>query len=371
MEIKVSQNQLARALNVVSRVAAGSRTTLPILNNVLIRADDGKISLSTTNLDIAVVSYTTGNVVKSGVITVPVRILGEFVTNLPKGEDIVMKLDGMKVVVSAGKYKSVINGVAADDFPEIPVIDEATAVTFRVGVDEFKETVSDVAVASSNDMTRPVLTGVYWYTVDKNLYLVTTDGYRLAEKRFISGVESEVKVVIPASSLQEVVRSLAPEDDELEILIDESQVKFRFKDTEITSKLIDGSFPDYRQLIPKKTDINVVVKRDELVRVVKLAALFAKEVGGSITCETKEDGNNKGVFVVSSVANEYGENNSEIVVTDVKDGKVTLNSKFLLDAINVISADEVSFGFSGKLAPVLLRGTKDKDYLHIIMPLKS
>jgi len=371
MEIKVNQGNLNKALSIVSRVATSIKTTLPILNNVLIRADENKISLTTTNLDIAVVSWVAGTVVSNGVITVPVRILNEFVSNLPKSEDVMLKVDGSKVYISAGKYKSVINGVEADEFPEVPEIEEDKSVVFRVGVDDFKNAISDVVVASSNDMTRPVLTGVYCYTVDKKLYLVTTDGYRLAEKMFIPNVESEVSVIIPTNSLQEVVRSLGNEDDELEILIDELQIKFRFRDTEVTSKLIDGSFPDYRQLIPKKTDINVVVNKDELMRVVKLAALFAKEAGGSIVCETKNDGGENGVFVVSSVANEYGENDSEIRVNNVKDGKVTLNSKFLIDVINVVDAEEIDFGFSTKASPVVIKGVKNKDYLHIIMPIKS
>jgi DNA polymerase-3 subunit beta len=367
MDIKVSQENLNKALGIVSRVAAGSRTTLPILNNVLIRAVDGKISFTTTNLEISVVSYVIGEVVNSGVITVPVKLLAEFVSNLPKGGDVNIKVTDGKILITAGKYRSNINAMVADEFPELPEIDETHAVVLRSSVDDFKKVVGDVVIASSNDNTRPVLTGVYCYTLDKNLYFVATDGYRLAEQLFIRGVESDMKVIIPTSSLQEVVRSLGVDSDEIEILIDETQVKFRFSETEVTSKLIDGSFPDYKQLIPKKSDIAVLVPKDEFTRAVKLAALFAREVGGSIACETKTDG----VFQISALANELGENTSEIKVNDVKDGKVVLNSRFLLDVLNVLGAGDVSFEFSGKLSPVIIRNKEDKDCLHLIMPLKS
>jgi DNA polymerase-3 subunit beta len=366
MKIKVNQQSFNKALGIVSKVAAGSRTTLAILNNVLIRAANKKITLTTTNLEIAAVSFVVGSIEEDGVTTVPVRLLSEFVSILPKDEDVILEVKDNKVTVSAGKYQSVINATIADEFPELPTIDEKNAVTFRSEVEQFKKSVADVAIASSNDTTRPVLTGVYTYIDSGNLYMVATDGYRLAEKMFIKGVDGEVKVIIPASSLQDVVRSISTEASEVEIILDENQVKFRFEETEITSKLIDGSFPDHKQLIPKKTDIEVVLKKDELVRITKLAALFAREVGGSIVCETR---GNK--FVVASVANEYGENESEMDIEGGEDGKVTLNSRFLLDALNVMEDDEMKFGFSGKIAPIMLRGVKQKDYTHIIMPLKS
>lgn len=366
MKIKVGQQSLNKALNIVSKVAAGVRTTLPILNNVLIRASDKKITLTTTNLELAAVSFVAGVVESDGVITIPVKVLSEFVSNLPKNEDISLEVKDKKVFIKAGQYKSTINGVEADEFPEIPSIDEKKAVVFRSSVDDFRRAVGNTVIASSNDTTRPVLTGIYTYTNDNSLYFVSTDGYRLAEQEYVSGVKSDIKVIIPASSAQDVVRSFSPEASEVELSIDDSQVKFSFEETEIISKLIDGSFPDYKQLIPKKTDINLVVDRDELVRDVKLAALFAREVGGSIVCETRGT-----KLMISSVANELGENTSEIEVGEVEEGKVTLNSRFLLDVLNVMTDEKIKFGFSSKVSPVVISGEKTKDYLHIIMPLKS
>lgn len=368
MEIKILQEKLAKALNNVSRVAGGSRATLPILNNVLIRVDDGKVSLTTTNLDMAVVSYLPSSQSKNGVITVPAKLMAEFTSNLPKGEVVEISTNGEKVTIKAGGYTSTINGASAEDFPELPEIDEKKVVKFQMGVDEFKDGLSQVMIAASNDTTRPALTGVYFNTFEGGLYLAATDGYRLAERKFIDKVESEVMAIVPASSLQEVLRSLSDDLTEIEIWFDETQVRFRLGEIEITSKLIDGSFPDYRQLIPKQTEISVGLKRDELVRITKLAALFAKEVGGSIVCETNVE---KKAFIVASVANELGENNSEIQTEVEADGKVTLNSRFVLDALNALGGSEVMFGFSNKLDPVVLKNKKDEKYIHIIMPLKG
>lgn len=368
MEIEINQEKLAKALNIVSRVAAGTKTTLPILNNVLIRVDGKKVSLTTTNLDMAVVDYLPALKAKNGVITVPARLLADFVSNLPKGEVVKIKTDGVKITTSAGKYNSLMNGTLADDFPELPEIEEKNAVIFKMGVEDFKNGVNEVIVASSNDLTRPALTGVYFNTFEENLYIAATDGYRLAERKFIEKVASEVSAIVPTASLQEVMRSISDEVEEIEILFDEAQVRFRLGEIEITSKLIDGSFPDYRQLIPEKTDNEITLERAELLRVTKLAALFAREVGGSIICETKAEKNS---FLVSSVANEFGENDSEINVEVEKDGKVVLNSRFLMDALNALEENKLKFGFSGKLAPVVIRNEKNKKYTHIIMPLKG
>ena len=154
MEIKIGQEKLAKALNHVSKVAAGSRATLPILNNVLIRVDENKVSLTTTNLDMAVVSFLPAAGCKNGVVTVPARLIAEFVSNLPRGEIVEITAEGEKVEIKAGGYTSSINGAPADDFPELPEIEEGKVVKFVIGVDEFKDGLAQVMVAVSNDTTR-------------------------------------------------------------------------------------------------------------------------------------------------------------------------------------------------------------------------
>lgn len=371
MEINVDQSKLAKALAIVSKVAMGSRTTLPILSNVLIKALDGKVTLTTTNLDMAVVDYLPTSNAKNGEITVPARLLADFVANLPKGE-VKISVKDTKITTSSGKYKSTMNGTSASDFPELPVLNEKESVIYKMPVNDFKDGMSSVKIAASNDTTRPSFTGVFFNTDNNNLYVAATDGYRLAERKLISNISSEVKAIVPASTITEVLSSISEEVDEVEILFDESQVCFRIGEIEIISKYIDGSFPDYRKLIPDTEttpeSIELILKRDELLRVTKLAALFAKEVGGSIILETSSS---KGSLLVSSVANEYGENVSEIEAEIDKDMKVVLNSRYLLDAINAVLSNEIKLSIFGGLMPIKIEDSKDINYVHIVMPLKG
>jgi DNA polymerase-3 subunit beta len=368
MDLEISRDKLAKGLSVVSRVAANLKTALPVLNNVLIRAEGKRVVLTATNLEIAAVYHLRAEVKKEGTITAPAKLLAEFVQTLPRGANVVMRADGDKLITGADNYRSTLNGIAADDFPELPQIDEEKAVIFRVSVEDFRASVSEVVVASSTDTTRPALTGVYFSTSDGALFMAATDGYRLAEKKFVDGVSSEVKAIVPTSSLSEVLRSISDDMEEIEVLFDETQVRFRMGDVEVTSRLLDGSFPDYRQLIPKKTDIVAHLATEELLRTTKLAALFVKDVGGSIVIEASKD---DGVIAIKSVASELGENTSEIKTDVSGDGKVTLNSKFLVEALNVMVGERLVFGFSGRLGAVVVRNEGRGDYTHLVMPLKS
>ena len=366
MKIKVTQDRLSKALNNVSRIAIG-KVTLPILNNVLIRVDNKKVSLITTNLDMAVIDYLPVSSSEDGVVTVPAKLLAEFVSNLPKNEVVEISSNDTKVTISSGKYSSIINGTVADDFPELPEIEDSDAVVYKIGVDDFKHSVGQVIVASSNDLTRPALTGIYFNTSDKTLAIAATDGYRLAEKKLINNVESEVKAIVPASSMQEVLRSIGDDIEEVEISFNKDLVRFRLGEVEVISKLIDASFPDYQKLIPKDNNIKITLPKDELTRVTKLAALFARSVGGSIMCETISPD----TFSVKSIANEFGENDSHINTSVSTDGKVNLNSRFLLDALNALEEKDINFSFSDHVAPIVLTNKKSDKYTHIIMPLNS
>lgn len=364
MKIEVTQDKLAKALNNVSRIAVG-KVTLPILNNVLIRVDNGKVSLVTTNLDMAIVDFLPVSSSEDGVITVPAKLLAEFISNLPRDEKVTISTDDTKVTINSGKYTSTINGSLADDFPELPEISEDQAVIFKIGIDEFKNSVNQVAVAASRDLARPALTGVFFNVADKVLSLAATDGYRLTEKQLIKDVQSEVSVVVPATSLQEVLRSLGDDMEEVELSFNDDLVRFRLGEVEIISKLIDASYPDYRKLIPKDSEASLAVDRAELLRVAKLAALFARRTAnGAITVEAKAPD----TLSVKSVATELGENDSIITTEVTKDDKINLNSRFFIDALNVLDDPTISLQFS-PTGPLILRNSTNSDYTHIVMPL--
>jgi DNA polymerase-3 subunit beta len=364
MKLVVTQENLHKALSVVARVAS-SKTSLPILSNILLRTDQNRLLLAATNLEVAITEHIGAKVVNEGAITIPSRLMSEFISNLPKG-NVELRVEGSKLHISAGNYTSTINGMPAEEFPALPEI--KSAVELRLPAALFKRSVTQTVLTASHDDTRPVLTGVLAHTHDGQLYLAATDGYRLSERRLMP-LSEDISALIPASTLQDVVRVLPEECEEVVILLDETQVRFRMDDIEVTSRLIDGNFPDYRQLIPKETETNTTVSRDELNRIAKIAGLFARESGGSITIKADEM---NGTVSIHSVASQLGENTSETEATVKGDGQVTINSRYLIEALTCIDDPSVHFGFSGKLAPcVLTPDSKESDYQHIIMPLKS
>jgi DNA polymerase-3 subunit beta len=366
MELEITQEKLTKALNAANKIA-GSRVILPILNNILLRTENNNLIVTATNLEVASQEYLSANVKKQGAITVPAKILTEFISNLPAGQVKIVEKNN-QVQISSGNYKSVIIGILADEFPELPTIDEKNAVSFEMAKDEFEAAVSSVVITASNDTTRPSITGVYFNTFEGKLFAAATDGYRLSEQELLPKTKDEINVIVPVTALQEVLRSMDKETEKIKVLIDDSQVKFQFGLVEITSKLINGSFPNYRQLIPKESEINLVLEKEELVRVVKLAGLFAREYGGTIMIETNKK---TGTVSIRSIASEVGENSSEIKTEVAADGKVNLNSKFVLDALNVIGEEKVKVGFSDKMKPVVVQNEDDERYIHIIMPIQS
>lgn len=366
MELTVTQENFARALSAVGRVAS-TKTQLPILSNILLRTDGNRLLVAATNLEIATTQYIGAKIAKPGAITVPARLISEFVSSLPK-DTIELKVVGENIHITSGKYHSIINGVVADDFPELPTINEDNSVTYSINVEEFKQAVSQTIITSSSDSTRPVLTGVYWHSHEGWIYLAATDGYRLSERRLVE-TKSEVAAIIPTQSLQEVLRTIVDDSETIDVLFDESQVRFRINEAEVISRLVDGNFPDYRQLIPAKSDINVTMKKQDFVRVTKVAGLFARESGGSVTVTVDSD---KKTVSLHSIASELGENTSELDADVQGDGQVTLNSRYLAEALSVVDAETIAFSFSGKLSPCILKSTdKDTNYYHVIMPLKS
>lgn len=368
MKVEVTQENLARALGNVGRVA-NSKAGLEILSNILIRTEGKQLLLAATNLEIAATERIGAKITTQGSITVPARLIHEFIHNLPK-ETITLEVDGSLLRITSPSNTSTINGIKDDDFPELPVIDEENAINFSLPVSIFKQSASQTIIAASNDSTRPVLTGVLWRVIDSELYMAATDGYRLAEKK-IGKITPEITAIIPTSTMQEVLRTANDDNASMDLLFDETQVRFRIGDNEITSRLIDGNFPDYRQLIPQSSATNFSVKKQDLIQATKLASLFSTGSGGNIRIEANAADKK---ITISSVASEYGENNSNLPINSVtgEDATVSINSRYLLEALSVMDDQEVSFGFSGKLAPCIITSVKNTgEYIHIVMPIKS
>jgi len=363
MKLQVTQENLARALGNVGRVA-NTRGTLPILSNVLLKTIDNRLSIAATNLDIAITHYIGSKVQEEGSITVPARLMQDFVSSLPSGV-IELELDDYKLKVSTEKYQSTINGVNAEDFPIMPAITEGTS--WSISGKLLKQALQQVVIAASNDEARPVLTGVYLHSHEGQLFMVATDSYRLAERKLMPAT-SDVQLLIPASALQDLLRILGEYEDEVQVTHDDQQVLFKVGDVELVTRLIEGNYPDYRKLIPKDFAASATLKRTELTNVTKVSSLFARESAGSVTInlDSKES-----QISIRSVASQLGENTSAASATVDGEGTITLNSRYILDALHVLNGDEVRLAFNGKLEPSILADPKASDYLHVIMPLKS
>ncbi len=365
MKLVVTQENLAKALQIVGRVASG-KTPLPILSNILFRTDKNRLLLAATNLEIAIAQHIGGKIEQEGAITVPARLMSEFISNLPKGM-VSLEVNGTKLHIKSGSYESTIHGMAPDEFPALPEITAQQTITIPVAT--IKRAIQQTVVVASNDDTRPVLTGIFCHTHEGKLYLASTDGYRLAE-RLITDTDQNISAVIPAQTLQDVLRVISDDSNDITMMFDDNQVRVLVDDVEITSQLIDGAFPDYRQLIPASTDIAVTLDKDEFNRITKIASLFARESGGSVTLNAVKE---EQKLSIHSVASQLGENTSEASAEVTGDGgQVTLNSRYLLEALNCIDNPKILFSFSGKLSPcVLTSAEKERNYKHIIMPLKS
>ncbi|HIA92209.1 TPA: DNA polymerase III subunit beta [Candidatus Saccharibacteria bacterium] len=366
MKVEVTQANLNKALSIVGRVAGG-RTSLPILSNVLLSVEDNQLKLAATNLEVAITQHIGAKVSEPGSITVPARLMSDFINSLPDS-NIQLSVEENKLSIKAKGYSSTINGVSSEEFPSIPIVSAKNPLV--ITGKNLKGVIAQTIVAASSDEARPVLTGVFTYVHEGSLLAVATDSYRLAEKVIqVKTNLNELSVIVPAKTFAEIQRIVSDEDS-VQLHFDDVQMLVEVGDVQIVSKLIDGKFPAYKQLIPEKSDVSFKIERKELLNATKVAALFARESAGSITLEVSEDDNS---VSIASVASQVGNNNSTLSTTVKGSGSVTLNSRYLIDALNAINDQELTFRFSGSTNPCILEptGEEKQNYLHVVMPLRS
>jgi len=369
MRLSLTQENLSRALASVGRVVS-SRASLPVLSNILLATDGNRLRLSATNLEIGINYWIGSKVEAQGSLTVPARLFADFVSSLPHGN---IELSGLDAVltVKSPHYESKINGISAEEFPLIPTITSNPVLSLSATV--FRDALAQVVVAASADEARPVLAGVCLFVEDGYLFVVATDSYRLAEKRLeLSGdVPEKFSVVVPARTMQELIKLLGEAEGDVEIYIDENQVMFRISDIELVSRLIDGQFPAYRAIIPESADTSFDIATAELARITKVASLFARESAGSVKLEIKAEGE---VSVVSNDSEVGGNTSSADCDVSGDDGEISLNARYLTDALTAVKSPEVTVAISGKLSPCVIspagEGATD-DYVHIVMPLRT
>ncbi len=361
MKLQVTQQNLSKALNTVARVASG-RGTLPILSNVLIKTIKNRLNLSATNLDIAITHTVGSKIDKEGALTVPARLMQDFINNLP---DSVLKLETKddKLHISTDKYQSTINGVSAEDFPVMPEIKDG--VNWKVKASDLKTGLQKVAFASSADDSRPVLTGVYFHVYEGKIVVVATDSYRLAEYKYGSG-KTDINFLVPHSAAADLLRIITEEGQQVTVSHNDQQVSFATQDIKLVARLIEGNYPEYQKLIPRKYETVAKLSRADFMNIAKVSSLFARESAGSITIAAKDN-----QVSINAIASQVGENTAAADAVVKGGGEVTLNSRYLIEALNVFDGEQVEFCFNGKLEPCILRSADDSGYTHLIMPLRS
>ncbi|MDP8905325.1 MAG: DNA polymerase III subunit beta [Chloroflexota bacterium] len=370
MKLSLMQENLARGLQVVSR-AVSSRTTLPVLSNVLLRTEDAGLKLTATNLEIGISAWVPGRIDAEGTLTVPARLFADLVAGLPPGERVDLEGDGpTSLRVKSGRYQTTLRGIDAEEFPVIPSPGERP--TTRISQRVLRKALGEVVFAAATDEARPILTGVLTRFAGDSLTLAAADNYRIAVMSvpILDPVE-ETSLVVPARSYIELMRVLADTDDPLEMMLasSKSQVLFHLEGIDLVSRLIDGQFPNYQQVLPSTHNTRAVVERDELLKAVRLSALIASAAANVVKLRVGDNG--AGVIRIAAAA-DVGDAQTEVEAAVEGDPvQIAFNARYLQDALQNVDAEQLALEFLGPLSPGVVRRLDDEQYVHVIMPVRT
>jgi DNA polymerase-3 subunit beta len=367
MKIICTQENLSRGLQVVSHIAS-KNISLPILNNVLLTAEKGMLKLATTNLEIGVVSQVRGKIEAEGSFTVQAKTFSDYINLLPK-QNITMEVSGQDLKISCGKSKTIMKGIPASEFPIIPEVEAAE--NYEIKAKTLKEALSSVVFTVALDETRPEISGVCVDFNNETLTLAATDSYRLAEKvvKLEKSATKNRQIIIPLRTIQELIRVLGEAGEVVAMACNENQVLFSLGETRLTSRVIEGQYPDYKQIIPSEHRTRVIANTSEFINTIKQASLFCKQGGNDITL--KFDKNN-GEIIVFATNVQVGESEArQAADIEGEDNNIVLNYRFLLDGLQNISGEECVLEMTSNVNPGLLRPEKNGDYVYIIMPIKQ
>jgi len=374
MKVNVKQPQLAHCVSMVSR-AVSPRSTLPVLSNILIKTDEGRLRLSATNLELGITCWIGARIEGEGAITVPARTFTDLVSTLPS-DKVILTLDNstQTLNVKCGTSETNIKGIDAEEFPPIPEPNLEEGVPLNVT--NFKEMVTQVAFSASTDEARPVLTGVLLKLDGDHITMAATDGFRISirEDTITNPVSRPIEAIIPARALTELARIIGSGDETVIMTFppDRGQVIFHMDDLELASQLIEGSFPDYRAIIPQSFKTHTLLSTNGLLKACKQAEIIAREGTNvaklNIIPETDEA--SPGTLEISAQSEQTG--TSEVLVDASVDGVpllVAFNVRFLREVLEVIKSDNVWLETNAANTPGLLHPQGDENFKHIIMPM--
>lgn len=366
MKFRCSHSDLSRALDIVTHVI-DSNVTLPVLNNILVRCEGKKVHFSATNLELAVNYSMEAEVINEGAVTVPAKLFAGYVNLLKDSQLECSVVEGLTLAMNSAGSKTKIKCISADEFPTISSIEEQ--VSYEMEKEELPEAISQVSFAASHTNTRPVLSGIFWEVEGNNLTLVATDSFRLSEKKLqlSEAVSKAAHCIIPTRAILEFARLCTKDETEkVGITIGKNQVFFRIGSIELYSRLIEGNFPPYRQILPRSIRTSTSLGTNDQALAVKRVNLFAKENNNKVLFDFQKD-----KLKISTPATQVGEEEGELpIALDGDPGTIALNSEFVLDVLSHLGNDQVEIGMNDSKSPAVFKAVGKDDFVHIIMPLK-
>ena len=382
MKLTCTQENFKKAIYSTERVV-GKQLTLPILENILLETEQGMLKIAATNLEIGVFLKIGAKIEREGTITVPARLLSSFVNNLPSDGNVTLTVEDQTLTIESGASKAQIKGLQAQDFPIIPEM--TGSFLFSLNSQEIRDLIPRLSACVSLDSTRPELTGINMVLDKIEIRLATTDSFRLAEavvvpiktnaQAYDSFIEKTSSIIIPLATFLEVMRVITPETQEIKIGIEESQIFFQIDNVRIVSRLINGRYPEYSQIIPQSFATKVVLKKDDVLRAVKMAGIFTSSKSGEVKFSVNALANE---VQVQSKVEEVGENQT-VLSAEVSgpDQEAVFNPRYMADGLQSCATPLLALLMnSGSSAAVLrtVQGEKNEEMLsftYIIMPIKN
>lgn len=374
MKISLIQENLAKALQHINK-AVSNKPNIPVLANVLLETEKGRLKLSATNLDIGISAWIGSSIEQEGKLTVSARLLADFVNSLPPGK-IELNQTSQSLVVSSVDNKAEFFIIPAEDFPRVP--EPEGEVVIEINALELASAINKTAFAAGTDESRPVLTGILLRGKETNLTIVAVDGFRLSKKEMTleKSIGSErLEEIVPAKALSEVeklIKDTCKKEDTVQIYLlgGKNQMLFKVGDVELSTRLIEGSFPNFEDILPSEKQLQARLNKKEFASMLKVVSIFARNVVGNKT-RFKIDSDHKTLNLYTKVV-DVGNNESSLNLKDLEgsDFETAFNVKFLSDMISTIEAEEFFFETNGSMAPGVFLDPKDSDFVHVVMPMR-
>lgn len=370
MKFTCIKENLIKGLNIVAKIS-GKNISLPILNNILITAENDGINFSATNLEIGIKAKIRGKIEEAGKITVPAKTLASFVNYLPEEKvDFEFLKNSNEIKIISGRWETKIKTQPAEEYPLIP--DVAKENVLKLKTNQLKEILTTTIFAAVTNESRPELSGAYFNLSDQQLIMVATDSYRLAEKKFALPEENKNKThfIVPIKTLQELERVLteSEENEEIKIYWEENQILFLMSQVELNSRLINGEYPDYTQIIPNKHTTCILFDKNTAINAIKAASLFVKTGIYDVMFEFKKP--NK--MVIKAANSQLGENQA-IIDCEItgEENNIVFNYHYILDGLLNLANEKAVLEMSNPNSPAVLKSDKKDDYLYLMMPIRQ